>query len=137
MDKQKYLENLMNEEDFNLYELNEDHIANIKKEFINNDIDLTEAKRVLNKYYKIDISDEILKKIISNNHILILECFQNTISDTYARDILINELTNFFNLPLWPVNSDSDNYVNDFIEKIEKINEIKKVNNTINNTIKF
>lgn len=79
-----------------------------------------ETHRILNKYYKIDVDNDMLREIASNDGVLAKEIRDDSIGDTYARDLLIDALLAKLNIEAWPCNGDSKLYKEEFKVKLYK-----------------
>lgn len=92
-------------------------------------LDLTKTIDVLNDYFGTSVPDEyLLDQVIMKSGQLLGEAFDNTISDTYARDMLIERLVK--SLPggeekYWPMYSTdketSENFYKWYSDAIKKI----------------
>lgn len=87
------------------------------------DEEIAIVQKTLSKYYHIEAEEMLVRKIVEPSAQLCKELSQRTLSDTVARDVLINRFTQISKLPPWPCNGDSLNYVNDFLEKFKQNQE--------------
>lgn len=89
-------------------------------------MDLTEAYRVLEKYYYIWIPEELLLKSISDE--TKQEIIDGSISDTFAREGLIYDVLRGIGMPKeahWPCNGDSETYTLGFtVALASKLKEV-------------
>lgn len=86
--------------------------------FITVEIDLNATKDVLHDYFSIEVPDELLVKIISNDGQLLGEVLDESIRDTYARDLLIGQVLEHIGMQAWPTYGDSNEYKEAFDKEL-------------------
>lgn len=79
-------------------------------------VDLTETRRVLKKYFSTILPDSVILDVISqpSNYSVLGEIVGDSISDTYAREALIDALAAHMGLEPWPMAAKSEEYKHAF-----------------------
>ena len=116
------LENKMEAFDYDFYaiELSEQE-TNLLTNLINSfgEKELSEANRVLSKYYGIKVPEDMLKEVLSKDILLAFEAYTGGISDTGQREDLIDSVLQHIGTPRWPLNMDSEEYSNKFYQELQ------------------
>lgn len=80
---------------------------------------LIETRRVLRKYFKLEVPTAFIKKALARDLCTCFEVYTDSVGDTYARDGLIECVLQEAGVTLqWPLMADSDKYVAEFIKQL-------------------
>lgn len=84
------------------------------------DTEMVEVYKTLQRF-NIKPPMEFLKGVLKNNLNLAYETYRGSIDDTYARDILIDALTETIGMfKHWPCNCDGDSYTLSFLAEFKE-----------------
>ncbi len=106
--------------DFEEIEFTEEDLKSLRDAvFAFTEENLAEAKRVLAKWYGLNIPDSLLKEVLAQDIELAHEAYTGGISDTGQREILIDAVLKQMGLPNWPVNYQGEAYFQDFAKQLQ------------------
>lgn len=106
--------------DFEAIEFTEEDLQSLRDAvFEFTEENLAEAKRVLAKWYGLNIPDSLLKEVLAQDIELAHEAYTGGISDTGQREILIDAVLKQMGLPNWPANYQAEAYFQDFAKQLQ------------------
>jgi len=107
-------------------------------------MDLSVTKDILDDYFGLVLPDSVLEKIINSDQELQREVIENTITDTAARDLLINVIGTWLGIKVnvpnmfgkrndssWPMYGDSAEYATAYFQQFA--HKVKALGGTFNN----